>query len=43
MFGCGAYPAHEAFVKSVRAEAEAAVLRIRSHPCLAIFAGNNEE
>lgn len=32
MFGCGAYPAHPEFVESVRKEAEANVLRIRSHP-----------
>lgn len=43
MFGCGAYPAHPEFVASVQREAEANVRRIRSHPCLAIFAGNNEE
>lgn len=43
MFGCGAYPAHEAYIKSVKREAEDNVRRIRSHPCLAIFAGNNED
>ncbi|KAI5480231.1 glycoside hydrolase family 2 protein [Pseudohyphozyma bogoriensis] len=43
MFGCGQYPAHPEFVASVKAEAEANVARIRHHPALAIFAGNNED
>ncbi|SCV66949.1 BQ2448_5595 [Microbotryum intermedium] len=43
MFGCGAYPAFPEFVESVRREAEAAVLRLRSHPCMSIYAGNNED
>lgn len=42
-FGCGAYPAYPAFVESVRREAEANVRRLRSHPCIAIYAGNNED
>lgn len=42
-FGCGAYPAYPSFVKSVRREAEANVRRIRSHPCIALYAGNNED
>ncbi|RTL44324.1 MAG: glycoside hydrolase family 2 protein [Burkholderiales bacterium] len=43
MFACGLYPANEAFVASVRAEAEAAVRRLRHHPCLALWCGNNED
>jgi beta-mannosidase len=43
MFGCGLYPAHEAFQESVRAEAEEAVRRLRHHPSLVIWAGNNED
>jgi beta-mannosidase len=43
MFACGVYPAHEAFVASVRAEAEAQVRRLRNHPCLALWCGNNED
>ncbi|KAK4704685.1 beta-mannosidase, partial [Phenoliferia sp. Uapishka_3] len=42
-FGCGQYPAHSEFVANVKAEAEDNVTRIRHHPCLAIFAGNNED
>ncbi|MEZ4726234.1 MAG: hypothetical protein R3E79_03760 [Caldilineaceae bacterium] len=43
MFGCGIYPAHPEFQTSVRAEAEAAVRRLRHHPCLVLWAGNNED
>ena len=43
MFGCGVYPAHAEFQASVRAEAEAAVRRLRHHPSLAIWCGNNED
>ncbi|MDR7332051.1 glycosyl hydrolase 2 galactose-binding domain-containing protein [Roseateles asaccharophilus] len=43
MFACGLYPANEAFQASVRAEAEAAVKRLRHHACLALWCGNNED
>jgi beta-mannosidase len=43
MFGCGRYPAHDWFQTSVRAEAEAQVRRLRHHPCLALWCGNNED
>ncbi len=43
MFGCGIYPAYPDFQVSVRAEAEAAVRRLRHHPCLVLWAGNNED
>jgi len=43
MFACGLYPAHAAFQDSVRAEAEAAVRRLRHHACLALWCGNNED
>lgn len=43
MFACGLYPAHETFQASVRAEAEAAVKRLRHHACLALWCGNNED
>ena len=42
-FACGAYPAHPTFLESVQKEATANVRRLRSHPSLAIFAGNNED
>lgn len=43
MFACGMYPAHDAFLASVRAEAEAQVRRLRHHACIAIWCGNNED
>ncbi|MCS6912694.1 MAG: hypothetical protein RMK29_17905 [Myxococcales bacterium] len=43
MFACGLYPAEDWFVRSVRAEAEAQVARLRHHPCLALWCGNNED
>ena len=43
MFGCGNYPCHASILQSIQEEAVANVRRIRHHPCLAIFAGNNED
>ncbi|HEY8876078.1 MAG TPA: hypothetical protein VIN03_00855, partial [Roseateles sp.] len=43
MFACGLYPANADFLASVRAEAEAAVRRLRHHACLALWCGNNED
>ncbi|WP_407542010.1 glycoside hydrolase family 2 TIM barrel-domain containing protein (plasmid) [Deinococcus radiomollis] len=43
MFACGLYPAHPEFLQSVREEAQQAVRRLRNHPSLAIWAGNNED
>ena len=43
MFGCGIYPADDAFRALVRAEAEAQVRRLRDRPCLALWCGNNED
>ncbi|KAJ6453291.1 glycoside hydrolase superfamily [Mycena vitilis] len=42
-FACGVYPAHGSFVASVRKEAEDNVRRLRHHPALALFCGNNED
>lgn len=42
-FACGVYPAHDSFVESVRAEAIDNITRMRRHPSLAIFCGNNED
>ena len=41
-FACGVYPAFDSFVQSVTAEAEDNVRRLRHHPSLALFCGNNE-
>lgn len=43
MFGCGQYPAYDSFLESVSAEAEQNVKRLRHHPSVVIFAGNNED
>ncbi|KAF8130046.1 glycoside hydrolase [Mycena galopus ATCC 62051] len=42
-FACGVYPAHDSFVASVRKEAEDNVKRLRHHPSIALFCGNNED
>ncbi|EIM92628.1 glycoside hydrolase [Stereum hirsutum FP-91666 SS1] len=42
-FACGVYPAYSEFVESVKKEAEDNVLRLRHHPSVAIFCGNNED
>jgi len=43
LFACGIYPAHPEFLASVRTEAEAAITRLRHHPSLALWCGNNED
>ncbi|KAF9482428.1 glycoside hydrolase family 2 protein [Pholiota conissans] len=43
MFGCGQYPAYDSFLNSVREEATQNVKRLRHHPSVVIFAGNNED
>ncbi|KAF7300960.1 hypothetical protein MIND_00659100 [Mycena indigotica] len=42
-FACGVYPAHDSFVASVRKEAEDNIKRLRHHPSIALFCGNNED
>jgi beta-mannosidase len=43
MFACATYPeADPDFVAEVEAEARYQVRRLRSHPCLALWCGNNE-
>ncbi len=43
MFACGSYPDHlDEFRASVRAEAEDTVRRLRNHPSLVLWCGNNE-
>lgn len=41
-FACGVYPAHPEFVENVRQEAIYNVGRLKHHPCIALFCGNNE-
>ena len=42
MFACAMYPGNEDFLSSVEKEAEYQTLRLRHHPSLAIWCGNNE-
>lgn len=42
MFACSMYPGDEHFLESVREEAEYNVKRLRNHPCIALWCGNNE-
>ena len=41
-FACAIYPYHENFVENVREEAIQNIKRIRHHPSLALWCGNNE-
>jgi beta-mannosidase len=43
MFGCGNYPANTSYLKSVDREARENVKRLRHHPSIVIWAGNNED
>jgi beta-mannosidase len=43
LFGCGNYPAFPGFLGSVEREAVANVKRLRHHPSIVIWAGNNED
>jgi beta-mannosidase len=43
MFGCGNYPAFPAILDSIRKECVANVGRLRHHPSVIIYAGNNED
>lgn len=42
MFACKMYPPEKDFIESVRAEAIDNVVRLRNHPSLAMWCGNNE-
>jgi beta-mannosidase len=42
MFACSMYPGDEKFLESVRAEATDNVRRLRNHPSIVIWVGNNE-
>ena len=42
MFACAMYPADSAFLNTVSLEAEEQIIRLRNHPSLAIWCGNNE-
>ncbi|MEM6656365.1 MAG: glycoside hydrolase family 2 protein, partial [Planctomycetota bacterium] len=42
MFACNMFPGNDAFLENVREEAIDNVRRLRNHPCLAMWCGNNE-
>jgi beta-mannosidase len=42
MFACGEYPESPWFIRQVRDEAEKAVARLRNHPSIVLWCGNNE-
>lgn len=42
MFACAMYPGDKNFVDNVKAEIRDNVLRLRSHPCIVLWCGNNE-
>jgi beta-mannosidase len=41
-YACSRYPQTEAFLSQVREEAQAVVEKLRNHPCLALWCGDNE-
>ncbi|KAF2148418.1 glycoside hydrolase family 2 protein [Myriangium duriaei CBS 260.36] len=43
MFGCGNYPAFPEILESVKRECTDQVKRLRHHPSIVIYAGNNED
>ncbi|AET60219.1 beta-galactosidase/beta-glucuronidase [Paenibacillus terrae HPL-003] len=42
MFACSMYPGDQAFLDNVAKEAEDNIKRLRNHPCIALWCGNNE-
>lgn len=42
MFACAAYPTHEEFLENIKEEADEQIRRLRHHPSLALWCGNNE-
>lgn len=43
MFACSLYPTNPEFLESVDREVRAQIPRLKSHPSLALFCGNNED
>jgi beta-mannosidase len=42
MFACNMVPAQAALIENIRKEAEENIIRLRNHPCIALWCGNNE-
>ncbi|KAK5654337.1 hypothetical protein OQA88_7515 [Cercophora sp. LCS_1] len=43
MFACASYPVHPSFITSITREATQAIRRLRHHPSLLLWCGNNED
>jgi beta-mannosidase len=43
MFSCALYPSSPAFLASVEKEIRHQITRLRDHPCIALWCGNNED
>ncbi len=43
MFSCATYPANADFLSNVAREAEAQILRLKDHPSIILWCGNNED
>lgn len=43
MFACATYPSTPDFLAEVDMEARAQILRLKHHPCVALWCGNNED
>jgi len=42
MYACAEYPEEEWFLKEAKREAEEVIRRLRRHPCIVLWCGNNE-
>jgi len=42
MFSCALYPGNTEFLNNIKIEAEQNIIRLRNHPCMALWCGNNE-
>lgn len=42
MFACAMYPGDAEFLSNVKAEATEQIIRLRNHPCIVLWCGNNE-
>lgn len=42
MFACAMYPGDKPFLENVTEEARENIIRLRNHPCIALWCGNNE-
>lgn len=42
MFACAMYPGNKEFLEQVNEEAEYNIKRLRNHPCIVLWCGNNE-